>query len=857
MCAPAPEPGPAVCVDCDPGSGRAPACAAGERAAPSTGCVAVGAPSVAWRAADGVARLGECARYERTDLEAGCVAVGPRMCAAEWRLEGGCWVEPAACPGGVALPSGCLWPADPAGCPEGRWGVVPEGWEGNAPASYVDSAAADGGDGSAQRPHRRIADALATFGGGPGVVYLAPGDYAGLRLPDGVSLVGHCAADTRLVADGGYALNQQEGAVGALVGLTLVGGAQATVRTPATLTLHGVLVRGAAQGVVLSGSRGAVRLVESVIDGEGGALVDGIVAGPGQVALERSGITGTQDGALLAVGTTIEVTGSFVGGVVGRPRVGDAIQIADGAHLTVADSVLAGYRGAAVHVLAAGEGRAPSVAALDRVVVRQTRPGPSVAGESGLRVGAGSRLTVRDSALVANPLSQVIASGEDAEAAIERSLLRGAVASVAATGVGALADRGGRIVVTDCEAVANPGSGLAAFNGGTLAVERSVIRGNGSEALGFNEAPGAGVAFGQGGRGRVAGSVFLDNVRRGVLIIDGPSDEAIAVEDCTFLQPAGDGYRLAVDVLRGRLHLGGTLLEGSLGLGVGAQDAELALENCAVRGFECVALPGGTVGAGIISLDSEVILRGVDIGPGCGGGVESKFTAASGGERGLTIQDSVVRSVTPPGPAVPGLGGVYVWGSGDLSLSDVVVQDVVGPGGVGLAEGARLEVDAVRIVGVRGDGVVGGGHGVWASDAAAATIRRADLAALHVAGIAWFDGGGLTVVDSRIAEVTGGPFFNDEDVFTTGAGHGVFVAGGTAAVGRSVVEGAEQVAVMTDGGDVRVECTSLSAARSCALAIAGGRIAWDHPEEGECPQAEAADVPRAPRPGEPVLPPRE
>ena len=211
-------------------------CPDGSFALPDNTC------SAAWTCPDGWVRRAEggCDPALRDDCPAGTFPLPGARCSAPWEcLDGwvrapdgpGCLPAPADCPdGAVATPSGvCLGDDAFEDCGDDPWG--PHDWPPDT--VYVDADAAPGGDGTRERPHSTLEDALAV-GRHDMVVALAAGAYPRpLQPPAGLLLGGRCAARTTVT---GRMVTRTRGVT--LRDLTLerltVGGATTAVRVRAS-----------------------------------------------------------------------------------------------------------------------------------------------------------------------------------------------------------------------------------------------------------------------------------------------------------------------------------------------------------------------------------------------------------------------------------------------------------------------------------------------------------------------------------------------------------------------------------------------------------------------------------------------
>ena len=136
-----------------------------------------------------------CVAGQYPNFETGCVQAGIADCATEFvdAESGLCMPSPEACdPGFIAVPTqGCvsLDPAD--GCGEGTWGNITE-VDGD---HHVDQGYGGGGsDGSRAKPWTQISQAQASLASG-GRIILAAGDYdESVFFETSASIIGRCSS---------------------------------------------------------------------------------------------------------------------------------------------------------------------------------------------------------------------------------------------------------------------------------------------------------------------------------------------------------------------------------------------------------------------------------------------------------------------------------------------------------------------------------------------------------------------------------------------------------------------------------------------------------------------------------------
>lgn len=175
-------------------------CPTGQLLAADSSCTTIGIPECAevfMSPESGLCepRIGLCDAGHYPDFETGCVRAGITECAAEFvdPESGLCVPDPSACgAGAIPVPTqGCVSLDPPEGCGSGTWGTIVEA-EGD---QHVDQAYGGGdSDGSRDAPWTQISQAQANLLSG-GRIILAAGDYdESILLQDSVSVVGRCSS---------------------------------------------------------------------------------------------------------------------------------------------------------------------------------------------------------------------------------------------------------------------------------------------------------------------------------------------------------------------------------------------------------------------------------------------------------------------------------------------------------------------------------------------------------------------------------------------------------------------------------------------------------------------------------------
>jgi len=477
-----------------------------------------------------------------------CQAVGP-ACGPGWALSAAGWCEPvlpeAACGSGMIEVIGDKACQPIGDCGSGTWGKIAT----MAKTTHVDqSAAAAGADGSAAKPFPTIAAAVAAAQAG-GQLAVAAGTYKESVVVDKpLAIEGRCAAMVKIVG------TEQVAA--------------AIVARAAAITLRGVTVSGARQGVRVEG-QGREALLEGVaVEGCG---QEGVVAVQGaRVTLRRAVVAKCAGHGVRIVDAQGVVEASAVRDTAAPApdtQQGSGLlaeKLVAAGKLTVRDAVVRGNRGAGIVVSGAET-------LIERTLVSDTVP----AGEwtewwtewKDGRYGCGVELnegsgTIRDSVVAGNRLAGIRAAGSNAR--IERVLVRDTRPDAEGYSQGIVArSRGGREVTLEFLGSASAGNlslGLAVVAGrGTL--RDVIVADNGTQALVFSAA-----------KVTVSRAVVRDTLAAP----DGMAGYGIIAE--RMVNAAGSYYGPGSE-----LEVTDSLLTRNGSCGVGGVDSDMTIERSIVR----------------------------------------------------------------------------------------------------------------------------------------------------------------------------------------------------------------------------------------------------------------------------------
>lgn len=670
---------------------------------------------------------------------------------------------------------------------------------------YVSAGAPPGGDGTVGAPWSTLAEALDGAASGT-LLVLSAGHYAVDRAwPGGVSVRGHCAADTALSAEDGAGVQ----AVIETRGLDEPARFEDLTVGPAGVA--GVRAAGAGTEVWLSGVR-----VEQATGDPAALLVE--------------------DGARLAAhALVVRSTRPGPGGADGY-----GIVVRDGGELSVARGVIAANRKVGIRVGGAG-----STAELRRVVVRDTLPetmnglrGRGVQAEYGARLDVeqvllegnrsgslaafdeGTRVTAQDLVVrrtledFANPgFARGITADLGAELEVERALVEGGGELGVSIGFGAVAVLRDVVVRDWGDIAVNPVAGLVVRNGARLEVTRAVVERN--VDLGFHVglggamvatdlvvrdtrsrpdgSGGAGIAVVSPGNLTLSRALLERNLDSG-LYVDGSEARAAArdvvVRDTrTAASPMGDEGGIGVLVRGGAdLELSQVLVERSRAMGVRALGAGTAADLANVAILDTRQRPP----------DGDSPIRGINVARGATAtirGLLVEHTQEVGvfisSDADVVLSDVVVRGTTPI-PSGAQATAIQVQRA-RASISRVLIEDTQGTG-VLCFEGQAQLTDAA----IRGSRPLPGGElGFGLVDhAGELEVAQVLLERNHAVGVLYQEGATGSLRDTVIR--TTRPFDGREDgVGLQIASDGTqveatrLVSDGNRGVGVFVVAGAE------------------------------------------------------------------
>ncbi|WP_437719736.1 right-handed parallel beta-helix repeat-containing protein [Sorangium sp. So ce861] len=642
-----------------------PPCARGHVLGPGGACMPVGIQGCAelFVKKDDLCHpsMAQCPPGTIPKFDEGCIPVGLPRCAPE--LVGGdglCRPAMAKCPAGTfATPeAGCVSVDGPEGCGRGPWGDVPR-----APGNvYVDpSYAGADGDGSEARPVTSLEAALERVADG-GTIALADGTYdepAVITKP--VSIAGRCASRVRLrgvsplIAPPAIVAVLGAGEV-TLRGLEIGGdGAGVVAVGSSAVTLERVHIKGAVHAGVLSGDGARVSVAESWIEGtRAGAAGDGMGAladAGGALFVRESAVTGSRAAGVAALhaGASAAVVGSLVEGTspTERLRDGEGIVARDGAEVSVERTAVVANRLSGI----AATGSAS--ATISGVLVEGTMPG-SLGPSYGVGVYAAgrARVAIDSSVLLGNAEVGVAVLGEGTAATMTRSLVQETVAAASPSllgGFGVAVARGAAMRLHDSAIVRNRGTGVHVSDlSAELVATGNLVEGT---IAGGAWGDGAGVSVLEG-RATLASNVLRDNEGTGLSVgyagaeatVTGNLVEGHVAPDRR--APAGQG----IVIYRGATAaLSGNLIRGSRSVGV-------------LAGAE---LPGG-----------EVEITG-DLIEGTSGDGGAGIGVAAAGYR-LRLASSLIRASRTAGVALF---------AAEAEIADTVIDGVTGDGQAG--KGAR------------------------------------------------------------------------------------------------------------------------------------------------------------------------
>ncbi len=335
----------------------------------------------------------------------------------------------------------------PEACGTGSWGDLPV----DTSTTYVDAAANQGGDGSADAPLTSIQaglDLAATRGAG--MVAVAAGTYAESLVLEaehaGIHLAGRCS--DLVVVDAA----EGESKTGLLVDL------------PGAVELSGLTVQHAREcGILVESGSATVR--DSQLRENDYAGVVALRRGTGLTSLliEDSDLVDNTNMSLGVAqgGTEVTVRRSTLAGSVAG-SMGHGVLVYDGGTLTMEDCLVADNDSVGIYLANAG-----SSATLQRTTVRDTTPISDNSGDGAI-VEDGASLIAEHSTFTTNAHSGVRVTG-----AGSRAILRGSTVSDTIsgyeddTGEGILAILGASVLVERCDLIGNTSQAVLADDEGS------------------------------------------------------------------------------------------------------------------------------------------------------------------------------------------------------------------------------------------------------------------------------------------------------------------------------------------------------------------------------------------------------
>ena len=416
-----------------------------------------------------------------------------------------------------------------------------DGWPADLPTDhrllYVAPSGSPTGDGTIAAPFQSIAAAVAVARAGT-VIAIGSGSYdEEVRLPAGVTLWGACAGDTELVStvpsnDAGVITVIGADAVvrdlrigGARPGIYLAGAAASVhLRGVAVIAASyaGVFVRDGAQ---LTADGLVVRdTAERAIGGEYGVGV-AVFAGA-RAHLQRVVIAGNREIGLWAkdVGSDLAAERLSLEGTMAsrlNGRWGHGVDLADGAHMTLAAAVIEGNDSGALLV-----GGGDTQLIMRDVVVRDTRPQPASGRLGrGLSVADGARVEVERALYANNREAGIVARGVGTQLVLNDVVVRGTEGADGdlLDGMGLALEDGAEAEVHRAVFDSNQTAGVVVREGTRLTATDLVI--TGTRARSFDGTAGEGLYV--EGEIDLERAMVADNHEAGVLLLGGLADASL------------------------------------------------------------------------------------------------------------------------------------------------------------------------------------------------------------------------------------------------------------------------------------------------------------------------------------------
>ncbi|MBM4343565.1 MAG: hypothetical protein FJ100_09330 [Deltaproteobacteria bacterium] len=750
-------PGSALCTGalapCAPHAERCPAgdVPLGSGCAPAGSGVLLpdGTALVAPTAADAPFAFPELPPLPAVEPPRGCAVFGA-VDAEDCAKVSACPVGEAIGPGGACAPrQGVPWACPPGfvvqGSLQGEPICVPDPAEcgaapyapGPANAIHIDAAAPAGGNGSATAPFTSFAAAAtAVFPGA--TVLLAAGTYAvNLKVSFALTLVGRCAAKTRLqsngVANGLLAKRQAAPYTVEVRGVHLAGGLQAVAVTgPTTVLLRKVYVSGAIQVGLAVAEGGAIDAQDVVVDSTQPVPATGqygfgaVVQAGSQMTLQRTLLSRNHSIGLaltpnaVAVASELAITGTQPDGA----GDGSGVAVHAGAQFTATGLRIARSTGTAVRVVGA-EG----TALLTDAALLDTSSNPKLNDYGrALDVGDGAKVRLRGVRVQGNREVAVFGLGQgtriDALDLLVRDTEPGATNGE--FGIGLEVTKQATASARRVWLHRNSSMGAAVSNGGVLELRDALANEAKTEVSG---------ALGRGFHAAKGGTLMLERVRASVnreagigctagtltvidALVDGTTADKIgtggggvALNDgcaAALTRVRLSGNRLGLGMAGGTAKLQQVTIDHSKPDAAGVGGFGVVLHQAAQLDVQQVLVAGGAA-AGIAAAGNGTVVRGRhvvvrDVGPRQGQGGDGMGLAALVGGR-LDMRDLVVQNCRSAGVIVSDSKS-----SGRFANAAFVAirGSLVAPQGRGLVVqvDASVEVAGARMVGNEGDGIL-------------------------------------------------------------------------------------------------------------------------------------------------------
>jgi hypothetical protein len=361
-----------------------------------------------------------CAPGERLGGDGRCQAPGvpPSSCGTGFQPDarGGCAaIMPSdPCPAGRMAVPGDTACRDVAPCADGTWGDIPV----EADTQYVDASFAGTSDGTSKAPWKTIGSAVAAANS-HAIVAVAAGSYA-----ESVVLGSKAGIGTKPIRLWGVCPSEVE-----IVGVASTFAAVSVERGASGSEIHRVALRGATNGMLVTGSTGVIADAIWIHDVAGYGVDLEPSYGTAELTLRASLVEHAVGLGIRVSGETITIDASVVRGTqpAADGTFGRGIQVVDAsAHrgsLSITGSVVEGNMD---HGIAIGG----SDATIERTLVRDTAAATSeifgngiIAGDQG---GFRSTLTLRTSVVERSHTVGVAVEGSDAT--IESTTVRDTLA---------------------------------------------------------------------------------------------------------------------------------------------------------------------------------------------------------------------------------------------------------------------------------------------------------------------------------------------------------------------------------------------------------------------------------------------